>query len=564
MRTLRNIICIAYLLHLISCARQTTPTGGPKDSIPPTLINSIPRHGQVNFSGKSIELTFSETVILNNPKEQLIITPGLEHDVDARAKKNQVTLTLEDDLQPNTTYTINFREAVQDITEKNPAEMLKLAFSTGSYLDSLSINGSVYDLLTGKELKDATVALFQSDTFNIFNHKPIYFTKTNDKGSFQIENLKPGSYFIYGIQDKNKNLIADSKTESYAFNSEPVELTTNVMGIPLPFVRLDSRPLKLTSARPDGTYFTIKTTKHLTAFQINSNDDEHIIASFGEDQSNIRIYNTFENKDSVAVKFTGTDSIRNSLDTTFFVKFNSRNVKPEPFEYSAEMLNVIGPKGMLEVKLKFNKPVLDLNFDSIFYAVDSLTKITFIQEDLKWDSLHNILTIHKFFDKSLLPKENPPSSTNRTGLTQPSKSKTPPKSSIANLFYFGQAAFISIELDSSKKITQTVVPTKLEDTGIIFAEIQTRFPYFILQLLDKDFKVIQYRRNLTKVSFEDLKPGDYQIRLIVDNNNDGRWTPGNFYTNEEPEPIAYYKNEKGIAVINLKANWELGPLLIKH
>lgn len=564
MRTLINIICVFYFLLLISCARQTTPTGGPKDSIPPTLLNSIPRHGQVNFNGKTIELSFSESIILNNPKEQLIITPGLPHDVDARAKKNQVTITLEDELQPNTTYTINFREAVQDITEKNPAERLKLAFSTGSYLDSLSINGSVYDLLTGKEIKDATIALFQSDTFTIFNHKPVYFTKSDDKGTFQIENLKPGSYFIYGIQDKNKNLITDSKTESYAFLSEPVNLTTNVMGISLPFVRLDSRPLKLTSARPSGTYFNIKTTKSLTGFQVGTNDDENIIASFGEDRANIRIYNTIENKDSVAVKFHGKDSIRNTIDTTFYVKFNKKNVKPEAFEFTPEGLNVIGPKAKLEANLKFNKPVLDINFDSIYYAIDSLTKITFTLDDIKWDSLNNTLTVQKFFDKSLLPKETIPSSSNRAAVTQPPKSKTQSKSSVSNLFYFGHAAFISIELDSSKKVAQTVAPTKLEDTGVILVEIQTRFPNFIIQLLDKDYKLIQHRRNLTKFNFEDLKPGDYQIRLIIDHNNDGQWTPGNFYTNEEPEPIAYYKNEKGVPVINLKANWELGPLLIKH
>src|SRR5688572_1967904 len=203
MNIVKHIHWLIYSLFVLACARQTTPTGGPKDSIPPTLINSLPKQGQVNFKGKTIELTFSETIILNNPKEQLLITPSLGDKYVIKAKKNQVVLTLEQDLQDGTTYAINFREAIQDITEKNPAEMLKIAFSTGSYIDSLSIEGNVYDLLKTTDIKDATVALYQLDTFDIFKHRPTYVTKSDAKGKFKIENLKPGKYFIYGMEDKN-------------------------------------------------------------------------------------------------------------------------------------------------------------------------------------------------------------------------------------------------------------------------------------------------------------------------------------------------------------------------
>jgi len=273
---------LLYALFALACARQTTPTGGPKDSIPPTLVNSIPQQGQVNFKGNSITLTFSEAVILNNPREQLIVTPDLGKDVDAKAKKNQVILTIPEDLQDNTTYSINFREAVQDITEKNPAAMLKLAFSTGTYIDSLIIEGSVSDLLTATETKDATVALCESDTFDIFKHRPKYFTKSDIKGIFKIENLKPGSYFIYAFEDKNKNLVVDSKSEAYGFLSDYITLDKNIDDVKIRLIHLDSRLLKLTSARPYGTYYNIKTTKNLTDFKITTPDNETIISSFGE------------------------------------------------------------------------------------------------------------------------------------------------------------------------------------------------------------------------------------------------------------------------------------------
>src|SRR5690349_1790180 len=116
-----HIIIFIIVFFALSCARQTSPTGGPKDSIPPTVKTpTIPYDQQVNFKGKQIEVTFSENVQLNNPKDQIIITPGVGKEFQATVKKSTVVITLNDPLQPNTTYTVNLRDAVQDITEKNP------------------------------------------------------------------------------------------------------------------------------------------------------------------------------------------------------------------------------------------------------------------------------------------------------------------------------------------------------------------------------------------------------------------------------------------------------------
>lgn len=556
---------IIYLLFALSCARQTAPTGGPKDSIPPTLIASQPRPGEVNFTGKTIYLTFSENIMLNNPRDQIIVTPDLGKPVDATVRKNQVIVTLEEELKDNTTYSFNFREAIQDITEKNPAAMLKLAFSTGSYIDSLSVEGKAFDPLNAKETKDATLALYESDTFNIFKHRPTYITKSDTKGLFKIENLKPGNYFVYGFEDKNKNLIVDSKTESYGFLREPLQLQENIDAIEIPLVRLDSRPLKMTSTRPYGTYYNIKTTKNLSSFHISTTERETIISSFGEDLANIRIYNTFEEKDSVSIRFTAIDSITNTIDTTLYVKFLEREVKPENFELELDKFEVIGTKGIIRGQIQFNKPVLAINFDSIFYRIDSTQHISFEDENIRWDSLHNILFLEKKFDKALLPKETPSasSSTQRRSITGTSP-RPGAKPSNKHQFYLGNAAFVSIELDSSKRIADTYPPSKLEDTGILLVQVQIQAPHFFVQLLSKDFQILRFISNSRKFNFEDLKPGDYQLRLVIDEDNDGKWDPGNFYLKQQPEEIFFYRNEKGATLINLKANWELGPLLIKH
>lgn len=152
------------------CAKQTAPTGGSKDEKPPNLIKSSPRHQEINVTRSTIELTFDERIQLNNPREQIIITPTVGKKFETTFNKNKVELDLKTALQENTTYNINFREAIQDLNEKNPAN-IKLAFSTGSYIDSLSINGKIADAITEKEAVNYIVALAPaSDTFNIFKH----------------------------------------------------------------------------------------------------------------------------------------------------------------------------------------------------------------------------------------------------------------------------------------------------------------------------------------------------------------------------------------------------------
>ena len=165
----KNLHWFIYALFLLSCARQSSPTGGPKDTIPPVLVRVIPPNETINFNADQIELEFSEDVILNAPKEQLIITPTIGKEYKMTYRRNRVIIEFEEPLQDSTTYTFNFRESIQDITEKNSVRNLQLAYSTGTYLDSLSISGTIYHMLSGKPAEDATVALHtENDTFNIF------------------------------------------------------------------------------------------------------------------------------------------------------------------------------------------------------------------------------------------------------------------------------------------------------------------------------------------------------------------------------------------------------------
>ncbi len=151
-----------------------------------------------------IELTFDENIKLKDPKEEILITPSMGAGTRFTAKKNKVVITPEYKWADTTTYSIAFRDGIQDLNESNPTDDLHLAFSTGPTIDSLKIIGSLSEIFTDKIPEKISIGLYQSDTFDIFKHKPTLFSKSNKAGKFSILNLKPGKYFLYAFDDKNK------------------------------------------------------------------------------------------------------------------------------------------------------------------------------------------------------------------------------------------------------------------------------------------------------------------------------------------------------------------------
>jgi hypothetical protein len=557
----KNLHWCIYIMFLLSCARQSSPTGGPKDTIPPVLVRAIPPDETVHFKAKELQLIFSEDVILNTPKEQLIVTPTIGKDYKITYRRNIVVIEFQHPLEDSTTYTFNFRESIQDITEKNPVRNLQLAYSTGHYLDSLSIEGSVYHLLTGKPAKDATVALHvENDTFNIMEHPAVYFTKTDEDGNYKISHLKPDNYFLYAIQDENRNLIVNSRNESYGFLSEYQYLLDTISNASVGLIRLDAGPLEITTARPYNTYFNIRTTKNLRTFKITATDSSELAYTFGENQTNIRVYDTIE-QDSIEFHLLALDSIDNAIDTTLYAKFLQREVTPEDFKLSVTQSSLLAHTGKLQATLHFSKPLKGINFDSIYYQIDSLTRVTFSTEDLTWDALQRTITIQKTMDPSLFNRDETNGHARRgsrlksPAMEQPSEKNVP----VINELNLRTAAFISIEDDTSQQTVQGVTPLAAEDLAVINVEIRTAEENYLVQLVDNKYKVVRQISNQPIARFANLVPAEYHIRLVIDRNHNGRWDPGNYFQLVQPEPIIYYRGPDGsTAIKGVKANWDVG------
>ncbi len=563
MRLIRYIALIPIIL--LGCAKQTTPTGGEKDEQPPTLLKSNPPDRQTNFKGNEIELTFDELVQVNAAREQIIITPSIGKKFEAEARKKTVILKLNSELKDSTTYTIMFRDAVQDLTERNPAVNLKLAFSTGSLIDSLSISGSVSSLLEDKLLKNYTVGLVPyHDTVNIFKHEAQWITITNDKGEYQLDNLKAGSYLLYAFDDKNKNLIVDSRNEAFAFKAKPLQLDSSVTQQNLKTVLLDQREFKLISARPIARYFNVRTTKGIADYKVTSQVDSIAISSFLEDISTVRIYNTFPQLDSLPVNIHFVDSATNTLDTLIYVKFDTRTSTKENFTTKITYVDFLQNKSVLKAEVTANKPILSIVTDSIFIQTDSVNKILFSPEDISYSEDRRKIYINKTLPKETDFTTKPPASgriTRERGEVAKEEIGKEEKPTIPlNNLILPANTILSIESDSSTVLQSPIKTITPDNSGIIFIEVNSDANIQV-QVLNKSFQVIQQSDSKT-ARFENLAPADYYVRVIIDRNKNGKWDPGNFFNKTEPEPVIFWKSEKGNPTTNLKANWEVGPLLI--
>jgi hypothetical protein len=296
MRSIINLnlpLLFIFLLIISGCANQTTPTGGPKDEVAPKLLSSDPENNEVNFTEKTITLRFNEYIKEEKLKEQLIISPSIENPYTTKINKQQFELEFENQLDSATTFTFNFRNGIQDITENNPAEDLILTFSTGAYIDSLNIQGSAYNLLTGAVKNDWIAGLYlPSDTLNPFNSKPRYFAKTDSAGNYSLRNLTAGVYELYLWEDKNSNLQINSFDEIYGYYPEQLNIDQDLRGLRIPLLLNFSDSLQLVSARAIGPNFLIRMNKPFISYSLTPNDTSKIIYSIAQQEDySIKIYN---------------------------------------------------------------------------------------------------------------------------------------------------------------------------------------------------------------------------------------------------------------------------------
>jgi len=539
-------IILWYIIPLVllglwsNCANIQSPTGGPKDKRPPRLISSIPNNSQTQFHGTTVLLTFDEAVKLNSPREEIIISPSNGKDIEYQVKNNKVFITPKTPWKDSTTYSILFREGIQDITESNTPPNLKLAFSTGPTIDSLVVAGQVNDLQLGTPKDKITVAIYAEDTFDIFRHAPSYFTKTDKQGNFQLENIRAGRYWIYAFDDKNKNLKVESRSEMFGYRTTPIDLTQDIDTLALYLILLDSRPLKISSIRNVGTITRIKLSKGVIDYTLTTENE--VISAFGDNTTEINIWNP-EVPDSMKVTLHATDSLEQMADTVFYIRRTDLKAPTEKFTAKLGGPSINPETGRLNTVISFSKPVHSIFLDSLYIKIDTTAKLTFTKDEMAYRAKQKQYVLTKDLGKKMFGADANPSI----------------------VLMMKKAFAVSMDGDTSKAISEPVLIFWPEETGIVSVQANTKKTNYIIQLVEKSGrKIVSQSINTPRFVAKNLPPGDYQLRAILDTNGNGVWDAGNIYKKIEPEQIIYYQAPNGSAKFPVRANWEVGPLLFTY
>lgn len=538
-----NILIVIIPIVLWNCASQSQPTGGPKDKEPPKLISSIPEDQSLNYREKLIELEFDEHIAVSKIKTELIITPRIDAEYDFKLRKDKLILEFEENFKDSTTYTFNFRKSIKDITEGNFADAL-LSFSTGPFLDTGSIRGNIINLITKQPMNNAVIGLYDDeDTLDLFTGMPLYFTKSNKKGDFIFRNVKNGNYYLYAFTDKNSNLICESKNEIYGFHNELIRLDSTISGIKLSLFHLNLSDFKIQSSRQNGKYFEIKFNKYVTDYKVEPLDSTiNIIHHLVDQNKTLKIYDTFNIQDSLALHITATDSLNTIVTDTIYVKYQETARNLDDFTFKIRDLIYDKSTSILSSVIDFSKPVKSITQDSIYIRVDSL------------NSIHTdtaaLFSFNDFKTSLVFEKEIPNTIIDSLKLKN-------------MVFAFG--SFVSIENDSSLNTVQKFTINTPESSGIIHISIETELESFTVELLSNKFVVIKTEKNIRNFSFMNVKPGEYKIRVFFDENNNGKWDAGNFYEKIQPEKVVIFTDPvEKTNKIAVRANWELGPYIIQQ
>ena len=536
---LKNLVYfIAIILIISSCAKQSTPMGGPRDEDPPQLLESNPTDQSTEVKPASIELIFDEYIKLDNPNKGIVITPRIDKDkVTFTALKNKVIVELDQELEDSTTYVFNFQKSVVDISEENPAENLKLVFSTGKTIDSLSISGNINYLFQEKKIdyNNTIIGVYPlSDTTNLFNEQPYYLTRADSAGKFQVGNIKNGKYRLYAWNDINGSLKAENKSEEYDFLNDTLIIDGNIEGIQFNLAKSDLTPIRILRSGPFGQNYDIILNRDPAELKIQ-NDGLGQEYFYTIEDKRIRLFSKSIQTDSIPFQLSLLDSVGSQKDSLIFAKFSASERKPEKITQSVNSGKSFYKD--LEIEIKFNKPIVDINTDSLYVQYDSAGIIPIeksfisISDSSKRDLIKINLSLPDSISKEIITLKA------------------------------ADSTFQDIEGQYNlEPIAANYRKLKREALAdAISGKIEGAEPPFIVQLLDQKNQLIKesYIEKNQNYSFSLLQPGTFIIRIIEDTNGNKRWDPSNINSNRNAERVFYFTNEEGKKDIVIRAGWTL-------
>jgi hypothetical protein len=445
---------LLFAVFLSSCGQQVAPTGGPRDSLPPKLVMAIPEVNAKNFKSDKIVLYFDEYITLENPFEKLTYSPVPKTNPTSEGKLRTITIKLKDTLEPNTTYSIDFGEAIKDINENNILKNFNYAFSTGDYIDSAYLTGKVIVAETGL-IDSMMVAVLHNnlDDSAVAKLKPRYFARLKGDGSFLFRNIKPGAYNLFAIKDQNGDKKYDQPSELIAFLNQNITVGVDTAALLYAFeaLRNDTPVVKKPAVKQAAKKTEDKRLRFSNNLESGRQDllsdlifkSEHPLKTY--DTSKIRLTD---------LKFQTIDNYKIEKDST-----DKQITITHPWKEGARY-NLI------------------------------------VEKDFASDTMGN----------SIIKTD-------------------------------------TLEFNAKKETDYGSIDLKIEnmDTSIhpIIFLTKNAKP-FLTQALNKS----RYRIKL-------FEPGDYEVKILFDVNNNGKWDTGDYWKKLQPEKVTARKKP-----ISIRGNWD--------
>ena len=596
------LLCLLALLLTAACASIGNPDGGRFDETPPRVVGSSPADGAVNVSKRKVQILFDEYIKLEKASEKVVISPPQIEPANVRADGKRVKVDFYDSLRANTTYTIDFSDAIEDNNEGNPMGQYTFSFSTGDVIDTMQVSGRVLNAADLEPIKGIMVGLYPADsTWNdtLFRTRPfLRVSRTNGEGRFTIKGVKDGAYRVRALEDKDGDFVFSQKNERVVFDTTvyvtgsfpDVRMDTvwrdslwydSIRVVPythytpddvllLAFLEDGQERHLLKTAYPEPTNFTFYFTapSDSTPRIKGLNFDERCLvadASLKNDtvtfwvtdtalihrQDTLSMILSYMETDTLGQLVVTNDTLDLSPKTTYAKIAAERSKQIEAWEKDRERRQKKAKKPLPYEENPYERTWLEAGFKpSGSLAPNQNVRYLAKEPILEVDTTK----IHFYVKKDtdwlpapflFMPEERSAKSYMLYAEWEPGQKYR---------FVMDTAAVVSVLEHESKSVRQEFHVRAVEEYGSIFIHVISPDTGVVVQLLSKNDKVEAQQRTDKdgNADFFFMKPGEYYMRCYVDANGNGQWDTGDYASGLQPERVYYFGKP-----LPLKAQWDL-------
>lgn len=522
-------IFIFFLLLIAStwqCASIQRPTGGPKDSIPPGIVEEHPKNLTRNFNEEEITISFDEFIKLANEYQEITMSPEMPSRPEFKIRRRNLVITLPDSLEENTTYTINFGKAIQDVNESNELVNYMYVFSTGDIIDSLSISGNVRSALTQESKEGITVMLIPTNQDSIFGKsRPNIFTQTDTAGNYKLNYLRENTYRIYALDEENNDRIYNAPSEHIGFLIDSIHLDTVLTNVDLETFRQipdDFRNLNRTiesNGRINFVFNRPLSNGNIEILQPSELEADKII-EFVPTLDSATMWVTTLDFDSLKVRFISDSQVRDTV--------SMRRNRNDKYDRNFIILNNLERNRVNRINhlvLKAGSPIKSIDRNNLILREDSIPRTNY---QLITDTSATRQYILRY---NWRPNRN-------------------------YELEVKEGAFQGHFGDINQPVTYNFTLDDSDNHGdiLLLVEVPDTSKQYILELIN-DKKDHVYQRVVfstnQEIPFNKLRAGKYTVRIIYDENKNGKWDPGHVKQKRQSERI-WYTNREFI----IRPNWE--------